>query len=191
VEAVGTIPVDVSREAAFVLAVDRHMEILNAIDQFEDSKRRIWVRADQLRPGLNFTARATANSTPNYTEFDASNFNYVFGLSLDLPFNRMRERNDYRATLISFESQLRSLTLTLDRFKQRIDGGLRAPGSGPAEHPQRAGATRHRDAARRDEHHPAGGRPRGSSRRSRSPGRPHFRPKLAHGPDCGLSAGSA
>jgi outer membrane protein TolC len=126
VEAAGTIPVDVSREAAFALAVERHMDILNAIDQFEDSKRRIWVRADQLRPGLNFTARATANSEPNYTEFDASNFNYVFGLSLDLPFNRMRERNDYRATLISFESQLRSLTLTLDRFKQRIDGGLRA-----------------------------------------------------------------
>jgi hypothetical protein len=38
----------------------------------------------------------------------------------------MRERNEYRATLVSFESQLRSLTLTLDRFKQRIDGGLRA-----------------------------------------------------------------
>jgi outer membrane protein TolC len=126
VEAAGPIPVDVTREAAFALAVERHMEILNAIDQFEDSKRRIWVRADQLRPGLNFTARGTATSEPNYTEFDVSNFNYAFGLSLDLPFNRMRERNDYRATLVSFESQLRSLSLTLDRFKQRIDGGLRA-----------------------------------------------------------------
>jgi outer membrane protein TolC len=126
VEAAGPIPVDVTREAAFALAVERHMDILNAIDQFEDSKRRIWVRADQLRPGLNFTARGTATSEPNYTEFDVRNFNYAFGLSLDLPFNRMRERNDYRATLVSFESQLRSLSLTLDRFKQRIDGGLRA-----------------------------------------------------------------
>jgi len=126
VEAAGPVPADVSREAAFAIAVGNHMDILNAVDRFEDSKRKIEVRIDQLRPGLNLTASANADSTPNYTEFDASEIRYAVGLQLDLPFDRLRERNDYRATLVSFESQLRSLALTLDGFKQRIDGGLRA-----------------------------------------------------------------
>ncbi|MFM1943425.1 MAG: hypothetical protein RI897_2407 [Verrucomicrobiota bacterium] len=126
VEAAGPVPTDVSREAAFALAVGNHMDILNAIDRFEDSKRKVEVRIDQLRPGLDFTASGNADSTPNYTEFDAQDIRYSVGLQLDLPFDRLRERNDYRATLVSFESQLRSLQLSLDRFKQNIDGGLRS-----------------------------------------------------------------
>jgi outer membrane protein TolC len=126
VEAAGLISADVSRQAAFAIAVDRHMDILNAIDRFEDSKRKIEIRIDQLRPGLDFTASGSADSTPNYTEFDASDIRYSVGLQLDLPFDRLRERNDYRATLVSFESQLRSLSLTLDEFKRNIDGGIRA-----------------------------------------------------------------
>jgi outer membrane protein TolC len=39
--------------------------------------------------------------------------------------DRLPERNTYRATLVSFESQLRSLSLTLDNFRDRIDRGLR------------------------------------------------------------------
>ncbi len=126
VEAEGPVPTDVSREAAFALAVENHMDILNAIDRFEDSKRKVEVRIDQLRPGLDFNASGSADSTPNYTEFDARDIRYSVGLELDLPFDRLRERNDYRATVVSFESQLRSLQLSLDRFKQNIDGGLRS-----------------------------------------------------------------
>jgi outer membrane protein TolC len=125
VEAAGPVPADVNREAAFAMAVSNHMDLLNAIDRFEDSKRKIEVRIDQLRPGLNLTASGNADSTPDYTEFDASEIRYSVGLQLDLPFDRLRERNDYRATLVSFESQLRSLSLKLDEFKQAIDGGLR------------------------------------------------------------------
>jgi len=103
------------------------MDILNAIDRFEDSKRKIKVSADQLRPGLSLVGNASLGSTepPDYTDFDPDEIRYSAGLELDLPIDRLRERNDYRATLVSFESQLRSLSLTLDRFKQRIDGGLR------------------------------------------------------------------
>ncbi len=50
---------------------------------------------------------------------------YSAGLRLNLPVDRLNERNTYRATLVSFESQLRSLSLTLDRFRDRIDRGLR------------------------------------------------------------------
>ena len=47
------------------------------------------------------------------------------GLQVNLPIDRLRERNSYRATLVNFEAQLRSLTLTLDNLKESIERGLR------------------------------------------------------------------
>lgn len=126
-EHAGLIRADIDRQAAFRMAVAHHMEILNAIDRFEDSKRKIRVAADQLRAGLNFAGSATVQSEEpyDYTNFDFDKLRWSAGLTLDLPVDRLRERNTYRATLISFESQLRSLVSTLDDYKSRIDRGLR------------------------------------------------------------------
>ena len=38
---------------------------------------------------------------------------------------RLPERNSYRASLVTFESELRNFTLTLDDLKESIDQGLR------------------------------------------------------------------
>lgn len=127
-ESSGLPEVDVDRDAGFQIAVERHMDILNAIDRFEDSKRKLRIAADQLKPGLDLVGNASlASEQPyDYVNFDPDNIRYTVGLQLDLPVNRLRERNNYRATLVSFESQIRSLTLTLDNFRNRIDNGLRA-----------------------------------------------------------------
>lgn len=126
-EQAGLIRADIDRQAAFRMAVAHHMEILNTIDRFEDSKRKIRVAADQLRAGLNFAGNASVQSGEpyDYTNFDFDQLRWSAGLTLDLPVDRLRERNTYRATLISFESQLRSLVNTLDNYKSRIDRGLR------------------------------------------------------------------
>jgi outer membrane protein TolC len=50
---------------------------------------------------------------------------YTAGVTLDLPLDRLPERNAYRRELVSFESQLRSLSLTLDSYREQIDRGLR------------------------------------------------------------------
>ncbi|MBK9137444.1 MAG: TolC family protein [Verrucomicrobia bacterium] len=126
-ERTGLIPVEISREAAFRMAIARHMDVLNAIDRFEDSKRKVRLAADQLRPGLNFTGNASVSSEApdDYANFDFDQARWSAGVSLDLPVDRLRERNSYRSALISFESQLRSVVATLDNFKNRIDRGLR------------------------------------------------------------------
>jgi outer membrane protein TolC len=123
----GLVPADVNSGQAYRLAVERQLEILNAIDRFEDSKRKIRVAADALKPGLDLTADASleSNRPTDYTRFDPDRVQAGVGLSLNLPLDRLRERNNYRATLVSFESQLRSLTLTLDTLKDSIDRGLR------------------------------------------------------------------
>jgi outer membrane protein TolC len=123
----GLVPVDIRREAAFALCLTNQMDVLNAVDRFEDSKRKIRVAADQLRAQLDFvsTVRLDSEAPDDYTNFDPNKVRYSVGLQLDLPVDRLRERNTYRATLVSFESQIRSLSLTLDNYKDRIDRGLR------------------------------------------------------------------
>lgn len=124
----GLTPVEIDRTYAFEVCLRNQMEILNAIDRFEDSKRRVRIAADQLRADLNLFANATlASEGPDdYLNFDAEQVRYTAGVRLNLPIDRLRERNSYRATLVSFESQLRSLSLTLDTYKDRIDRALRS-----------------------------------------------------------------
>ena len=47
------------------------------------------------------------------------------GLQLNLPVDRLRERNSYRASLISFERQLRSLAQALDDVREDVRRGER------------------------------------------------------------------
>lgn len=123
----GLIPVSLPTDLAYELAVNRQLTILNAIDAFEDAKRKIKVAANQLLPDLNIFADASLDSErpTDYTEFDPDDIRAGVGVELDLPIDRLRERNQYRATLISFESELRALTLTLDNLKVAIERGLR------------------------------------------------------------------
>lgn len=126
--AAGLVTVDLDRHAAFRICVQKHMDVLNAVDRFEDSKRKVRLAADRLRAELSLFANASLQSEPpyDYTNFDPDKVRYTAGIRLNLPVDRLQERNNYRATLVSFESQLRSLALTLDNFKDQIDRGLRS-----------------------------------------------------------------
>ena len=126
--AAGLLPVQIDKDAAFKLALDKQMDILNAIDRFEDSKRKVRIAADQLRAEMSlFASGDLASEEPyDYLNFDAEQVRYTAGVRLNLPLDRLRERNTYRTSLISFESQIRALSLVLDNYKQRIDDGLRS-----------------------------------------------------------------
>ncbi|HNW07067.1 MAG TPA: TolC family protein, partial [Verrucomicrobiota bacterium] len=123
----GLIPVDLDRRAAFAICVQSQMEVLNAIDRFEDSKRKVRVAANQLRADVNLIGSASLASEPpdDYTNFDPGKVQYSAGVRLNLPLDRLRERNQYRRSLVAFEAQLRALSLTLDNFRDRLDRGLR------------------------------------------------------------------
>ena len=124
--AAGLVSVEIDSEEAFRLAVNKQLTILNAIDQYEDAKRKVLVAADQLRPGLNFIAAATVDTQGNdYLKFDPDRARTSVGATLDLPFDRHSERNAYRRQLVTFEQRLRDLSLTLDQLKDSIERGLR------------------------------------------------------------------
>ncbi len=122
----GLLPVDTNEEAAFAAAVERKMDILNEIDRFEDSKRKIVVAANRLKGNVTLVSGVSlGNDAANYANFDVSQYRANAGLQLDLPFERMLQRNAYRATLITFERTLRSLGLTLDTARDSVRQGIR------------------------------------------------------------------
>ncbi len=122
----GLLAAETDEPAAFAAAVDHKLDLLNEIDRFEDSKRKIVVAADKLKANLTFVSGVSlANDAVNYSKFDVSQYSANTGLKLDLPFDRVLERNVYRATLITFERSLRSLALTLDTARDAVREGLR------------------------------------------------------------------
>lgn len=127
-EAIGLLPVPLSDEQSYELALKRRPDLLNEIDAFEDSKRKIMVAANQLKPDLLIFADASLQSRKP-TDYAKFNFDdYVVkggGVSLDLPLNRKLERNRYRTTIITFERQLRTLALFLDNLKSDLREDLR------------------------------------------------------------------
>jgi len=127
VDQAGLVPATVDPIAAYRLAVQRQMAMLNFIDQFEDSKRAVRIAADKLKPGLRLTAGAVLNSEPptDYATFDTDTVTASAALQLDLPLDRLPRANAYREALIAFELQLRTFTGRLDALKNDIDSGLR------------------------------------------------------------------
>jgi outer membrane protein TolC len=126
-EAVGLLPVPITDDQSFQLALERRPDLLNEIDIFEDSKRKIVVAADRLKPDLLVFGDASLRSQGNadYAKFDINDFRINGGAQLDLPLNRKLERNNYRASLIAFERQLRALSLFLDQLKTDLREDLR------------------------------------------------------------------
>ena len=126
-EAIGLLPVPLTDEESYDLALKRRPDLLNEIDVFEDSKRKIVVAADRLKPDLLLFANASLDSQKptDYARFNLNEYSLNGGVSLDLPLNRKLERNRYRTTIITFERQLRTLALFLDNLKSDLREDLR------------------------------------------------------------------
>ncbi len=126
VEQTGLVPAPLNADTAYRLATQKQLPTLNHIDQFEDSKRKIRIAADRLKPGLDLFADASLQSEgTDYTRFNADQYQAGVGLQLDLPLDRVPLANMYRNALINFESDLRTFTRRLDDLKRNIDRGVR------------------------------------------------------------------
>jgi outer membrane protein TolC len=125
-ERTGLVPAPLDSETAFRLAVHRQAQALNFIDQFEDSKRKVRLAADQLKPGLKLVSTAAVETGEvDYTRFNANRTEVDVALEFDLPLDRIPRGNTYRNALITFQSSLRQFTARLDNLKSDIESGLR------------------------------------------------------------------
>jgi outer membrane protein TolC len=128
VEAIGLTPVPITESNGYQLALDHRLDFLNEVDVFEDSKRKIKVAANRLLPDLNLFADASLQSErpTDYAKFNLNDYRAGAGVQLNLPLDRLLERNAYRSALLSFERQIRNLSLFLDDMRDSVRQGLRS-----------------------------------------------------------------
>ena len=110
--------------SGYRLALDNRLDLMNVIDRFEDSKRKVKVAKSDLLPGLSIVADAALRDQ-FYSSFQADSIETKAGLKLNLPFDRLSERNAYRSSLIAFERQLRTLSTELDKVLDGLRSDLR------------------------------------------------------------------
>lgn len=122
--AAGLTPMRLHERRGYVIAVTNRLDVLNTIDQFEDSKRKVRVAASDLKPGLDLFADASLTKQ-FYSSFQPEEYTGDVGLKLKLPLNMLAERNAYRSSLINFEKQMRSLATELDGLRENIREGVR------------------------------------------------------------------
>jgi outer membrane protein TolC len=128
IRAAGAKTLYLGSKEAFSVALDHRLPLFNQIDRFEDNKRQVAIAANQLKADLNLSGSGSLNSSggpTDYTNFNVSKVRTSVGLQLNLPLDRLRERNDYRATLINFESATRTLGQNFDELRNLLDRRIR------------------------------------------------------------------
>ena len=125
-EQFGLRPVPLSEKYGFQLALTNRLDVLNNIDTFEDTKRKVAIAANNLLPTLGFEANyGLKDQFYNKNSFDFGDYEADAGLKLDLGLDRLEERNAYRTTRINFEKQLRALMGQLDTLREQIRANVR------------------------------------------------------------------
>jgi outer membrane protein TolC len=110
------------------LALKYRLDLQTASDQIEDARRSVGVASNGLLPDLDLTARGTIgnrDSTPA-RQIDSRTMEYSAGLNLDLPIDRVAERNAYRRALIELERAQRNWVSRRDDIVAQVRNSVRA-----------------------------------------------------------------
>ena len=121
-------PADLGLDEDLVIevAMQSRLDYQTSLDRLEDAERRVAITEDALRAGMNFVASSnTASTNGRPTEFDLRDATWGLGLNLDLPMDRLPERNAYRSSLISLDSSRREVEEFGDSIRVSLRDALR------------------------------------------------------------------
>ncbi|MBY0457110.1 MAG: TolC family protein, partial [Gemmataceae bacterium] len=119
---------DEAYTAAIQTALTHRLDLMNARAQVVDSWRQIAIQANSLQ-GVFDVRYDLTSSTPagrnNGLAFSADRSDHRLTFNLQLPLVRRAERNNYRAALIAYQRQRRTLMAFEDNIANDVRGDLR------------------------------------------------------------------
>jgi outer membrane protein TolC len=126
-------PYELEEPLAIRLALANRLDLRRREGVVVDSQRQVVVAADQLRAEVTLLGSASFGERrgirgadqPDSGNLRFDDARYRALLTLDLPFERTAERNDYRVSLINFERSIRDLQDLEDRIKADVRDRLR------------------------------------------------------------------
>lgn len=125
-EAVDLVPVEITSQQAFTIALQNRLDYMNARTSLVDTWRLIEFNANPLMSDLNILINgdiATVGDNP--VRFRDTTGQLTLGVQFDPPLTRVSERNIYRQTLIDYQQARRSFMLSGDRIQQELRLTLR------------------------------------------------------------------
>lgn len=118
---------ELSEDDAATIALRERLDRANVLDRVEDAERRVGVVADALRAGLDLELGVTGVSDRNQPfDFSGDNVSLDAFLTLDLPLDRLPERNAYRAALIALDAARRDEERSRDEVRAELRDAQRA-----------------------------------------------------------------
>ena len=118
-------PYEIDESMAVKLALENRLDLQIAIGEVYDAQREVVVRADALRAGLTLGGSGFVSDTDEVGDIRFDRGQYAALLTLDLPVERTRERNEYRNSLLSLEQATRNVQSLEDQVKFSIRSELR------------------------------------------------------------------
>lgn len=118
-------PYEIDEELAVKLALENRLDLRAANGAVYDAQRQVVVTADALRAGLTLGGSAQFADDDSDGALSFHGGQYAALLSLDLPIERTRERNNYRQSLIDLERATRDVQDLEDQIKLAVRNELR------------------------------------------------------------------
>jgi outer membrane protein TolC len=108
------------------IALAERLDLLNTHGVLEDRGRRVAIAEDDLRAGLDLTLAADSTSDVGRpASFALDRTAWTAGLTLDLPIDKIAERNALRRSLIDLEAARRELERSSDQIDADVRDSLR------------------------------------------------------------------
>jgi outer membrane protein TolC len=117
-EAPEFVEVDYDVDSAIEVALKNRLDLLTRAQQIEDVERGLRISADALRPDLSLDASygLASGGESEFSDQTLSDASSSVALSLELPVNRLNQRNAYRSARIGYARAQRDF----DQFRQGV-----------------------------------------------------------------------
>jgi outer membrane protein TolC len=117
-------PLEMEESRAIKLALDNRLDLKVSLGRVYDAQRAVVIKADALGAELTLLGSASFSGDEE-DKFKKDSGIYTGLLTLDLPFDRVSERNAYRSSYISLEKAVRDFQALEDDIKLSIRQTLR------------------------------------------------------------------
>lgn len=123
----GAVEIGLDDQAAREIAIENRLDLMSKRDQVEDAERKVEVAGNDLLPGLDLSATLeTDTERPKEPlDFHLHRTDLTAGFELDLPLDRLTERNEYRRKLIALEKARRDNEELRDQVVLQVRRALR------------------------------------------------------------------
>ncbi len=117
-----------SLSEAIDTALRCRLDLVTVLDQIDDAKRGVVIARNGLLPDLSLRGSVTTVTDPNHLNsmsFNTERTTWRGSIDLEIPFQRVRERNEYRRSRILARQAQRAYDLGRDEVRRDVRDAVR------------------------------------------------------------------